>query len=287
MGMFDKIKKVAKKIVKGVKKVFKKVVDTVVKVLNSKIGKAIMLAATVVTAGAALYGAYAGMTGALSTAQAGSFATKFTTGFKGALAGLKTGAGMGQKALGQVAKLNMGGAANTLKGVGAAANTAGQAVGGLAKAAQSANAIASAAGEALPPGSVAPGAAPAAGKGTVGGLLPEGAGSAVPGQSWQPIQGAANPASGVVDLANSTGATVQSAVQGAQTAGQTMQEGLLAQLIQSQNANARNQLIGNVLSQGAQAYGNYNTAQAQADAEEEAVRRGWGRDSSFSPYSYV
>jgi hypothetical protein len=285
MGMFDKIKKVAKKIVKGVKKVFKKVVDTVVKILNSKIGKVIMLAATVVTAGAALYGAYAGMTGALSTAQAGSFATKFTTGFKGALAGLKTGAGMGQKALGQVAKLNMGGAANTLKGVGAAANTAGQAVNGLAAATKSANAIASAAGEAVP--GAAPGAPAAAGKGTVGGLLPEGAGSAVPGQSWQPIQGAANPASGVVDLANSTGATVQGAVQGAQTAGQSMQEGLLAQLIQSQNASARNQLIGNVLSQGAQAYGNYNTAQAQADAEEEAVRRGWGRDSSFSPYSYV
>jgi len=47
MGLFKKIKEGISKLFKGVKKVFKKVVKGVGKILNSGVGKALMIAASV------------------------------------------------------------------------------------------------------------------------------------------------------------------------------------------------------------------------------------------------
>lgn len=293
MGMFDKVKKIGKKIVKGAKKVFKKVMKVVGKVLNSKIGKVLMIAATVVTAGAALYGAYAGMSGAFAASQAAGqgFAQSFTAGFKGALAGLKSGFAAGNKALSSAAKLDFGGAKGALMGVGEGAKAAGAGVvQGLTKAAtpQAAGGPFADLGPAKdiqPPVNAlgGPGGAGTPAKGTVGGLLEKGS-----GQTWSSISGAENPASGVVNLANSNGSEmVQASLDAAKTAGTSSTDKLLAQMMESQAKSNNRLLWGNILSQGAQAYGNYNSAQAAADAEEDALRRGWARDASFDPMAYV
>jgi len=84
MGLWSSIKKGVKGVFKGVKKVFKKVGKAAGKFFRSKFGRVILIAAAVVTAGAALYAAYAQY-----TVTAGSFLTKFVAGakaFVGALA---------------------------------------------------------------------------------------------------------------------------------------------------------------------------------------------------------
>ena len=279
MGVFGSIKKIGKKIVKGVKKVFKKVMKVVTKILNSKIGKVLMLAATIVTAGAALYGAYAGMTGALGAANAAGsgFAQTFTAGFKGTLAGLKTGMSAGTKALGQMAKLNMSGAGNTLMGVGNAARTAGAGVvQGLGQAAKGAANVASAAGSA--PGVPAPDAVPAGGVAPAASPVSTGS---IPGS---PLPG---PQSHVIDAAKTaTDSLVSNATSTAQTAGQTMQEGLLKELIAGQNKAATRQLWGNIIMEGGKAVmqGQEETPQ---EYEERMIRRGWTRDSGFDPLAYI
>ena len=74
MGLFSKIKKAFKKVVKGVKKVVKKVVGGVKKVVkkigSSKILKALAIAAAVVVTGGAAIGAFGGK---LATSQFGSW----------------------------------------------------------------------------------------------------------------------------------------------------------------------------------------------------------------------
>ena len=76
MGLFSKIKKAFKKVVKGVKKVVKKVVKGVKKVVkkigSSKILKALAIAAAVVVTGGAALTAFGG-TGALATSKLGAF----------------------------------------------------------------------------------------------------------------------------------------------------------------------------------------------------------------------
>jgi len=79
MGLFSKIKKAFKKIIKGVKKVVKKVVKGVKKVVkkigSSKILKAIAIAAAIVVTGGAALTAFGG-TGALATSKLGAFMMK-------------------------------------------------------------------------------------------------------------------------------------------------------------------------------------------------------------------
>lgn len=76
MGLFSKIKKAFKKIIKGVKKVVKKVVKGVKKVVkkigSSKILKAIAIAAAIVVTGGAALTAFGGG-GALATSKLGAF----------------------------------------------------------------------------------------------------------------------------------------------------------------------------------------------------------------------
>lgn len=122
MGLFSGIKKVFKKIGDGVKKVFKKVGEFIGKVANSKLGKILMIAATVVTAGAALYGAFTGAMQGIT--QGAGFLDKFMMGAKGFLKGGMAGFKAGTQALGQLATGNLSGAANTLSNVGNAARAA-------------------------------------------------------------------------------------------------------------------------------------------------------------------
>ena len=79
MGLFSKIKKAFKKIIKGVKKVVKKVVKGVKKIAkkigSSKILKAIAIAAAIVVTGGAALTAFGG-TGALATSKLGAFMMK-------------------------------------------------------------------------------------------------------------------------------------------------------------------------------------------------------------------
>jgi len=76
MGLFSKIKKAFKKVVRGVKKVVKKVVKGVKKIAkkigSSKILKAIAIAAAIVVTGGAALTAFGG-TGALATSKLGAF----------------------------------------------------------------------------------------------------------------------------------------------------------------------------------------------------------------------
>lgn len=122
MGLFSGIKKVFKKIGDGVKKVFKKVGQFIGKIANSKLGKILLIAATVVTAGAALYGAFTGAMQGIT--QGAGFLDKFMMGAKGFLKGGIEGFKLGTQALGKAATGNFSGAANTLQGVGDAARAA-------------------------------------------------------------------------------------------------------------------------------------------------------------------
>lgn len=111
MGLFSGIKKLGKKLFKGVKKVFKKVGKFVGKVMKSKIGKMIMLAASVVTGGLSI-AAFAG--GFMGQAAGASLLTKFVAGAKafagtllnpvgaakGAFQGVAQGGGLGGLAQG-------------------------------------------------------------------------------------------------------------------------------------------------------------------------------------------
>jgi len=76
MGLFSKIKKAFKKIIKGVKKIVKKVVKGVKKVVkkigSSKILKAIAIAAAIVVTGGAALTAFGG-TGAIASSSLGQF----------------------------------------------------------------------------------------------------------------------------------------------------------------------------------------------------------------------
>jgi hypothetical protein len=96
MGIFSGIKKAVKKVFKGVKKVFKKAGKFVGKVLGSKWGKALMLAAAVVTGGLAIAGGVGAFTGQAAGA---SFMTKFVAGAKGFVGALLNPVAAGKGAL--------------------------------------------------------------------------------------------------------------------------------------------------------------------------------------------
>jgi hypothetical protein len=103
MGLLKKIGKRIKRVFRGVKKVFKKVTKFVGRAMKSKWGRALMIAATIFTMGAAagLWGGFGaagaaagGAAGAASGggATAGGFFSKFVTGAKNFL-GVGKGAG--------------------------------------------------------------------------------------------------------------------------------------------------------------------------------------------------
>lgn len=172
MGLFSGIKKIGKKIFKGVKKVFKKVGKFVGKVLNSKLGKILLLAASIVTGGLALAASIGAFTGQAAGA---TLLTKFVAGAKaftgammnpvgagkGALGGLKAGGGLAGAAQGAAAGqgvFNVGLGATAAEKAAAGVNAA---TGGLDAAVTAATGTAEGAGAAGV--GAATGAAPGAG----------------------------------------------------------------------------------------------------------------------------
>ena len=81
MGLFSKIKKAVKSVVKGVKKVFGKVLKPFAPILNSKIFKAVMMVSAVFTMGATLMGTAGSFLGESAlgkfAADAASFLSKY------------------------------------------------------------------------------------------------------------------------------------------------------------------------------------------------------------------
>lgn len=231
MGLFSGIKKVFKKIGDGVKKVFKKVGEFIGKVANSKLGKILMIAATVVTAGAALYGAFTGAMAGVT--QGATFLDKFMMGAKGFLKGGMAGFKAGTQALGQLATGNLSGAANTLSNVGNAARTAAggvQAAGaGVADAAAQSSAV-------VNPTDVAAGNMPTASQ----------AGLSADPSAWQYTPSGTT--TGTVNLAADPSAS-QAFLQGGSTTAGTVNVGAGAQpglLSQGSNLGGNLTTVGNI-----------------------------------------
>lgn len=289
MGVFDGIKKGAKKVVKGVKKVFKKVVEAVGKVLNSKLGKAIMLAATVVTGGMALYGAFSGMTGALSTLNGTtSFLTKFTTGARGFLSGAMNGMKAAGQMMGQGLTGNFAGAKETLTGLGQSATNAGiNAVGGVAK--QTINTplqeTAKAAGEAAQSSVVDPSAV-AQGKMPTGSTTLPGAGeaaSSAPGGlnlSAGPAPSLSGADASYVDQFKGM---LQEGMKGYEGAGNTVAETFGAKLKDAIASPEGLLAVGKMGSGAAKLWAESQAAEDAKREEEKAIRKGWTRDPNFNP----
>jgi hypothetical protein len=95
MGFFKSIKKAFKKVTKGISKLFKAVVKPFTKLMQNKVFKGIMLAASIVTGGIAIYGGIMGAVGAAGT-QAWStlsLTSKFVTGAKAFVSGAQAAVG--------------------------------------------------------------------------------------------------------------------------------------------------------------------------------------------------
>jgi len=99
MGLLKRLGKAVKRVVKGVGKVFKKITSFVGRAMQSKWGKALMVAATVFSMGAAagLWGGFgaAGAAAGTTASNAGGFFSKFVAGAKNFF-----GVGGGQAAAG-------------------------------------------------------------------------------------------------------------------------------------------------------------------------------------------
>lgn len=276
------LKSAVKKVVKGVKKVFKKVVKAVGKFLNSKLGKAIMLAATVVTGGMALYGAYmgAGAGASFAASQGGGFMAQFAGGAKGMLAGAMKGMGAASKMMGNALTGNFAGAKAAFTGLGSAATEAGRvAAGGMADMAQ--NTVKS------PLEDIASKAAQEGG----------GAGNSLT-DAQQMVTSGGTPAGGAPAGGGSPGLNLN-ATGGAPEAGSytdqfkgMLQEGMKDYVAPQTNANPgflqtlKNSIAspegllaaGKMVSKGAELWAGAESEKDKLEEEKRAIRRGWTND---------
>lgn len=154
MGILKKISKGLKRVAKGVRKVFKKVTKFVGRAMQSPWGKALLIAATIFTAGAAagVWGGFgAGAAGSTAATQSGGFLSKFVGGAKSIF-------GVGQSAAPAAAGANQvasaAGALPKVLPVKAATSAASAAPGIMARAGQAAAGFLKSPGGALLAGNV-------------------------------------------------------------------------------------------------------------------------------------
>jgi len=173
MGIFSKIKKAVKSVLKGVGKVFKKAMAFVGKITASKWGKILMLAAAVFTGGMAIAAGLQGFTAAGLANPAASFLTKFVAGSQSFMTALAHPIANAQKVFGTAGQAGAAAGAMTegLPGAAGAAGGAGGAGGaaaGTANAAQLGGNVAGVVAEEILPGGAAAASGASSALGTAG-----------------------------------------------------------------------------------------------------------------------